>query len=520
MHGGPEYEWIRLQPILKGDANLSRKLLRLRHFSKRAKTFSDARKVDDGMSIFMDELTKKYPDQPRLQLTGIQERAYDEEQRRTIKAKYLLFHPGFSHLERSMDGDANVVDLPVINHGIDDEKRNQVSFDREDAKQFDKSSQRSQARQPTNYVASAQMQGTKRNLDLHVQWSDERMRGSGYNNYILDVVLARAILVDSKLRETVHVLPSMVLDKSLQIGFDLQPFVWLGRVFERATVARFQRMVLNAFQTHPKAKLILMPLTVPGPTDAASHANCVVIDKDRMTVEVFEPHGMALRTAELSSYTFILECMQHLLPFYRVSSPTAACPSGLGPQTWETGPYCLTWCFMFLMVRIWNPELSGSDVALWMTRTPGLLRKRLVDFTSYAKRLAVMSHESLLAQVPQNVSTPGILAGFMRYAKGLTAQSPAQAPQNIDALYKIAQIDAFYGSSNVPSDHPRKHIIDAMYGPVQNRRERILAARSRGERMDDWLDVWNKRDKRKADEIRQVLREPTARPKLPPVASI
>jgi len=109
------------------------------------------------------------------------------------------------------------------------------------------------------------------------------------------------------------------------------------------------------------------------------HANALIIDKVKKTYELFDPYGKTRRSidewfnndfremADLQDYTYL--------------SPMILCPN-LGPQYIAEKPapksergYCMSYTFMYIQMRLANPELSPQTVVeILLSKSPQELR--------------------------------------------------------------------------------------------------------------------------------------------------
>lgn len=113
--------------------------------------------------------------------------------------------------------------------------------------------------------------------------------------------------------------------------------------------------------------------------DLAKHSGALLIDHRRKIIERFEPNGPD--TSEQFAYveTLLPIVMARLLPGYRVEPPSSACPvlvfgpqslsaEGRDKKTGENVGYCVCWSFLYLMLRLLNPNWSPAAVIKQMTR--------------------------------------------------------------------------------------------------------------------------------------------------------
>jgi hypothetical protein len=126
------------------------------------------------------------------------------------------------------------------------------------------------------------------------------------------------------------------------------------------------------------------------PTDDANgHANAMIIDMKKKTIERFEPNGeMYLDVDDLLKESLTKE----LLPGYRYISPRLYMPKK-GPQyvqsktSKSSSGYCIAFTFLYLHMRVTMPQLSRKEIIEKMMEGGGTkIESRLNKFVHYVDR--------------------------------------------------------------------------------------------------------------------------------------
>lgn len=93
------------------------------------------------------------------------------------------------------------------------------------------------------------------------------------------------------------------------------------------------------------------------------HANAILIDKNKKTIELFEPHGNEYMIANLNKFNMIFEeIFKSILPDYTFIPSNIVCPF-LGPQSkGGDNRYCLSWSILYLKYRLKYPDMDPSKL--------------------------------------------------------------------------------------------------------------------------------------------------------------
>lgn len=110
------------------------------------------------------------------------------------------------------------------------------------------------------------------------------------------------------------------------------------------------------------------------------HANILLLDTRRKTMEFFEPHGWA------PWHDLVYQKLMRLFPGYHIWSPALLCPQMRGPQSHSSldEGWCMTWSVLYVVYRILNPAIPPEDIATWMGRGSGeQIRDRMYKILGY-----------------------------------------------------------------------------------------------------------------------------------------
>ena len=136
---------------------------------------------------------------------------------------------------------------------------------------------------------------------------------------------------------------------------------------------RFMTEVTRCIQ---KSRLvpISLEIIVPG---VGTHANMILIDSHKKTVELFEPHGNRDNDSELEeisrAYTKVSKNVQRFinkfLPDYTYIPPNKYEPKrGLQERLDAFSGLCVTWAILYMHYRILNPDIDQKKLVSYMDR--------------------------------------------------------------------------------------------------------------------------------------------------------
>ena len=123
-----------------------------------------------------------------------------------------------------------------------------------------------------------------------------------------------------------------------------------------------------------------------------THANIVLIDTKKKTVELFEPHGGRGNKSELESISrayFKISKNVHKfvkinLPEYKFIPPSKYEPhEGLQDRIDAFSGLCVTWTILYLHYRVLNPDIPPKNLIQYLEKK--IKRKELLRYTRYVE---------------------------------------------------------------------------------------------------------------------------------------
>ena len=136
---------------------------------------------------------------------------------------------------------------------------------------------------------------------------------------------------------------------------------------------------------------ISLEIIVPG---AGTHANVILIDTKKKTVELFEPHGARSNESELESISrAYFKVSKNVHKFVRMNLPefTYIPPSkyepedGLQVRLDAFSGLCVTWSILYLHYRVLNPDLPPKKLIQYLETK--FNRKTLLRYTRYVEEV-------------------------------------------------------------------------------------------------------------------------------------
>ena len=136
---------------------------------------------------------------------------------------------------------------------------------------------------------------------------------------------------------------------------------------------------------------ISLEIIVPG---AGTHANVILIDTKKKTVELFEPHGARSNESELESISrAYFKVSKNVHKFVRMNLPefTYIPPSkyepedGLQVRLDAFSGLCVTWSILYLHYRVLNPDLPPKKLIHYLETK--FNRKTLLRYTRYVEEV-------------------------------------------------------------------------------------------------------------------------------------
>lgn len=136
---------------------------------------------------------------------------------------------------------------------------------------------------------------------------------------------------------------------------------------------------------------INLEIVIPG---TGTHANIILIDTTKKTVELFEPHGARDNKSELESISrayFKVSRNVHkffklYFPEYRYIPPNKYEPEeGLQMKLDAFSGLCVTWSILYLHYRILNPDVRPSKLIEYLEYK--ITRSILLRYTRYVEEV-------------------------------------------------------------------------------------------------------------------------------------
>jgi len=140
-----------------------------------------------------------------------------------------------------------------------------------------------------------------------------------------------------------------------------------------------------------KHRLIPINLEITG-LDEGTHANIIIIDTHRKTVELFEPHGNRSSKSELESiskaYYKVSKNVQRFfsvyLPDYTYIPPSKYEPKhGLQARLDFFSGLCVTWSILYLHYRVLNPNIHPKKLISYLDKK--ITKNILLRYTKYVE---------------------------------------------------------------------------------------------------------------------------------------
>ena len=147
---------------------------------------------------------------------------------------------------------------------------------------------------------------------------------------------------------------------------------------------------LNKCMDH---RLVPISLEIVVP-NVGTHANVIIIDTKKKTVELFEPHGARSNQSELESISrAYFKVSKNVHKFVRMNLPdfTYIPPSkyepedGLQVRLDAFSGLCVTWSILYLHYRILNPDLNPKKLMEYLDKT--FTVKKILRYTRYVEEV-------------------------------------------------------------------------------------------------------------------------------------
>ena len=136
---------------------------------------------------------------------------------------------------------------------------------------------------------------------------------------------------------------------------------------------------------------INLEIIVPG---AGTHANVILIDTKKKTVELFEPHGARDKKSELESISrAYFKVSRNVHRFFKMYFPGFRY---IPPNKYEAGEglqmkldafsgLCVTWSILYLHYRILNPDVQPAKLIRYLEKK--MTKSVLLRYTRYVEEV-------------------------------------------------------------------------------------------------------------------------------------
>lgn len=124
--------------------------------------------------------------------------------------------------------------------------------------------------------------------------------------------------------------------------------------------------------------------------DNNTHANIILMDTKKKTIELFEPHGNRSKSSKLLSISqayyksnkSVKRFFKQYFPSYKFISPTSYEPStGLQDKIDAFSGMCVSWSILYLHYRLLNPNISQKKLVNYLNKT--ITKRILLQYTRY-----------------------------------------------------------------------------------------------------------------------------------------
>jgi hypothetical protein len=116
------------------------------------------------------------------------------------------------------------------------------------------------------------------------------------------------------------------------------------------------------------------------------HANVLLVDKTKKTIELFEPHGSSLEVEEAENRigeAVVWLVMNQILTEAEIPSYKIELPHNFCPYSWQTKlPLCTYYSLLYLLLRVGCPNLS-RDALLTVTFSSSLDKKHILLLNAF-----------------------------------------------------------------------------------------------------------------------------------------
>ena len=123
-----------------------------------------------------------------------------------------------------------------------------------------------------------------------------------------------------------------------------------------------------------------------------THANIILMDSMKKTIELFEPHGNRSVSSHLESISqgyyraskAVRKFFKQHFPSYKFIPPSKYEPSeGLQDKIDAFSGMCVTWSILYIHYRLLNPDVSQKDLVKYLNKT--INKRNLLQYTRYVE---------------------------------------------------------------------------------------------------------------------------------------
>lgn len=153
-------------------------------------------------------------------------------------------------------------------------------------------------------------------------------------------------------------------------------------------INEFIKKIKSCIKTH---RIVPVNFSLETP-EYGKHANMIIFDSEKKTIEHFEPHGYhedsqwSISRAYIKSIAGVKRFAKKYFPNYRIISPKDYEPrNGLQSKIDAYSGMCVTWSILYLNYRILNPNIPVKKLVRHINKT--ITRNKLLRFTRYVERI-------------------------------------------------------------------------------------------------------------------------------------
>jgi hypothetical protein len=123
-----------------------------------------------------------------------------------------------------------------------------------------------------------------------------------------------------------------------------------------------------------------------------THANIILMDSKKKTIELFEPHGDRSRSSQLESISkgyyratkAVKKFFNQYFSSYTFIPPSKYEPSeGLQDKIDAFSGMCVTWSILYIHYRLLNPDVSQKELVKYLNKT--INKRILLQYTRYVE---------------------------------------------------------------------------------------------------------------------------------------